>query len=288
MLDSVTPVLLTYNEGPNIGRTLAKLAWAKDIVVVDSGSTDETLRLLGMNPRVRVFRRAFDNHPAQWRYGMQETAIRTPWVLRLDADYQLPDGMIAEIAALDPNGPEAAYRAAFDYAVFARKLISSLYPAKPVLLRQGCYSISDEGHSEGWVVEGPVGILKSRIVHDDWKSMRDWTIAQARYMTREREKLGRKRHGLRDWLRIHPPLMPIAVFFYCLFVKGLLFSGKAGLLYSLQRTVAEGILALLILEKRLAPQKAGMEEGRDSTILAPASQSDSNTGTSFAPRIARD
>jgi len=287
MLDSVTPVVLTYNEGPNIGRTLGKLAWAKDIVVVDSGSTDETLRLLKINPRVRVFHRTFDNHPAQWRYAMQETGIRTPWVLRLDADYQLPDDLIAEIATLDSDGPEAAYRAAFDYAVFARKLISSLYPAKPVLLRQGRYSISDEGHTEGWLVQGPVGILKSHIVHDDWKSMCNWTIAQARYMTRERDKLDRKRGGLRDWLRMHPPLMPIAVFFYCLFVKGLLFSGKAGLLYTLQRTIAEGILALFILEKRLAPQKAGMEEGRDGAILTRSSESQRGAA-SFTSRIGRD
>jgi glycosyltransferase involved in cell wall biosynthesis len=265
MLDSITPVLLTYNEGRNIGRTLAKLAWANDIVVVDSNSTDETLSILEANPRVRVFRRAFDNHPTQWRYGMQETGIRTPWVLRLDADYQLPDTLIAEIAALDPDGPEAAYRAAFDYAVFGRKLTSSLYPPKPVLLRQGRYSVSDEGHAEGWVVQGHVGILKSRIVHDDWKSMRDWTIAQARYMTREREKLDRKRDGLRDWLRMHPPLMPIAVFFYCFFVKGLLFSGKAGLQYTLQRTIAEGILALFILENQLVPHSAKMECGLRSS-----------------------
>src|SRR6185437_15773406 len=100
MLDSVTPVLLTHNEGPNIGRTLAKLAWAKDIVVVDSGSTDGTLGILKANARVRVFTRPFDNHCAQWRYAMQDTGIRNPWVLRLDADYQMSDSLIAEIATL--------------------------------------------------------------------------------------------------------------------------------------------------------------------------------------------
>jgi hypothetical protein len=55
--------------------------------------------------------------------------------------------------------------------------------------------------------------------------------------------------------------MPIAVFFYCLFVKGLLFNGKAGLLYTLQRTIAEGILALFILENKLVPERAKAERG---------------------------
>jgi hypothetical protein len=43
MLDHITPVLLTYNEEQNVGRTLSHLAWASDIVVVDGGSTDGTL-----------------------------------------------------------------------------------------------------------------------------------------------------------------------------------------------------------------------------------------------------
>ena len=42
MLDEITPLVLTYNEAPNLGRTLDRLAWAREIVVVDSMSTDDT------------------------------------------------------------------------------------------------------------------------------------------------------------------------------------------------------------------------------------------------------
>ena len=65
MLDHVTPVLLTHNEVQNIARTLFHLSWAKDIVVVDSGSTDGTLAVLESLPNVRVFKRNFDNHGNQ-------------------------------------------------------------------------------------------------------------------------------------------------------------------------------------------------------------------------------
>ena len=57
MLDHITPVLLTYNEEQNIGRTLSRLKWAKDVVVVDSGSTDRTLTIIAAYPNVRVFKR---------------------------------------------------------------------------------------------------------------------------------------------------------------------------------------------------------------------------------------
>ena len=54
MLNEITPVLLTFNEAANIGRTLSCLTWAKDIVIVDSGSTDETISIVARFPQVRV------------------------------------------------------------------------------------------------------------------------------------------------------------------------------------------------------------------------------------------
>jgi hypothetical protein len=50
--------------------------------------------------------------------------------------------------------------------------------------------------------------------------------------------------------------MPIAVFLYCLFAKGLIANGRAGLFYALQRTVAEAVLSLLILEEDLRSRAA--------------------------------
>jgi glycosyltransferase involved in cell wall biosynthesis len=251
MLDHVTPVLLTHNEEQNIARTPSHLTWAKDIVVVDSGSTDGTLAVLERYPNVRVFRRAFDSHGNQWRYAVEETQIATDWILRLDADYQMSDALLAEIAALDANGPVNAYRVSFDYAIFSHRLRSSLYPANTVLLRRGSFSVRDKGHTEVWDVNGPVATLSELIIHDDWKTTGQWLIGQARYMQREVDYLHRNKGGLVHWLRLKPPLMPIAVFFYCLFGKGLLFNGRAGVFYALQRMVAEATLSLMVLEKKL-------------------------------------
>src|SRR4051812_41702318 len=117
MLDHITPVLLTFNEEPNIARTLDRLAWAKDIVVVDSGSTDGTLAILEKFTNVRVFDRRFDSHANQWRFATEETQIGTSWILRLDADYQVTDPLITELAGIDPNAPVNGYNISFDYAV---------------------------------------------------------------------------------------------------------------------------------------------------------------------------
>ena len=254
MLDHITPVLLTYNEKQNIARTLSHLSWAKDIVVVDSGSTDGTLAVLASFPSVRVFKRNFDSHVNQWRYAVEETQIATDWILRLDADYQMTDALIEEIAALDTNAPVSAYSVSFDYAIFSRKLMSSLYPANTILLRRGRFSIRDRGHTEAWDVNGPVVGLRAVIIHDDWKTTAQWLVAQARYMQREYRYLETGEGGFLRWLRLRPPLMPIAVFFYCLLGKGLLFNGRAGIFYALQRMVAEAALSLIVLEEKMRNQ----------------------------------
>jgi glycosyltransferase involved in cell wall biosynthesis len=255
MLDNITPVLLTFNEAENLGRTLSHLSWAKDIVIVDSGSTDETLSIAKEFSQVRVFKREFDAHQQQWHYATHCTGISTPWILRLDADYQLSASLVEELSTLAPEPAINAYRIDFDYAVFSKTLISSLYPPNTILLRQGYFSVLDNGHTEAWQVEGRVGNMTSRVVHDDWKPVERWLLSQARYMRLETAKIAVRPAGLRDWLRCHPPLMPIVVFFYCLFAKGLILNGRAGLFYTLQRTQAEAILALMLIEKRLLAEK---------------------------------
>jgi len=252
MLGQITPVLLTYNEAPNIARTLSHLSWANDVIVVDSGSTDGTLDELARRTNVRVFSRPFDTHANQWFYAVNDTGVATPWILRLDADYQLSDELVEEFRGLSPQAEINAYSIAFDYAIFSRKLRASLYPPNTLLLRRGHFDIRDNGHTESWVVEGPVKRLRARATHDDWKSTQSWINAQSRYMSRELSKISTDKSRWRDRLRLIPPIMPVAVFLYCLFGKGLIFNGRAGLFYSLQRLVAEAALSLMVLENALS------------------------------------
>jgi glycosyltransferase involved in cell wall biosynthesis len=252
MPDHVTPVILTFNEEANIKRTLSSLSWAKQIVVVDSGSTDCTLRILGGDPRITVFSRKFDSHGAQWMFAITQTNLCTDWVLRLDADYVLTGELQNEIAQLDPSAPVSAYSIAFDYAIYGRRLRASLYPAKPILFRKGCATCLDRGHTEVWNIDGPVAELKGHILHDDRKRVTDWITAQVRYVTREFSDLERARTpSSKGWLRLRPPLMPLLTFIYCLFFKGFILDGRAGLFYSLQRLLNETALALIVLEDRL-------------------------------------
>jgi glycosyltransferase involved in cell wall biosynthesis len=266
MFEHITPVILTHNEEQNIARTMSKLFWAKDIVVVDSGSTDATLAMLTKFPDVRIFNRRFDTHANQWRYAIEETQIATDWILRLDADYQLSDALVSEVARLDPNTAVSAYRIGFDYAIFSHKLLSSLYPPNTILLRRNRFLVWDKGHTEAWDVNGPTATLSARIIHDDWKPTRQWLTGQVRYMQREFDWLRERRAGLVNWLRLTPPLMPVAVFLYCLFGKGLIMNGRAGIFYALQRMVSEAVLSLFILEAKLRQRAARFSPERPESV----------------------
>jgi glycosyltransferase involved in cell wall biosynthesis len=253
-LDDVTPVLLTYNEEPNIGRTLAALRWAKDIVVVDSGSTDGTLAILRSFPQVRVFARPFDRHDHQWNFAIGETGVATPWILTLDADYLVTEAGVRELEALDPPAAIAGYEAPFRMCVCGRLLRSSIYPPRTVLFRRGLGSNYQDGHTQRLAVAGAIGRLKEPIRHDDRKSLSRWAFEQDRYARLERDKLAAADPAtlpIQDRIRRRGFLAPIAVLLYCLFRKGMIFDGWPGWFYTYQRVGAEVILSLYVIEEKL-------------------------------------
>lgn len=252
MLEQITPILMTYNEQPNIERTLTKLYWAKDIVIVDSFSTDDTVNIIQQFKQVRLFQRSFDSHTNQWNYALQNTDIRTEWVLALDADYVLTNEIIEELRTLKPNQEINGYSASFKYSVFGKILRGSLYPPVTVLYRHTQANYRQDGHTQRVVIQGTVSSLKASILHDDRKSLSHWLQAQDRYIKLELEIITTKHwHELRwaDRVRKLRFFAPFVVLLYCLFIKGGIFDGRAGWFYAFQRMLAEMLLSLYLLQK---------------------------------------
>lgn len=252
-LARITPVLLTFNEAPNIGRVLDKLTWASEVLVVDSGSDDETLEILRRYINVRCVYRRFDSHAAQWNFAISEAGVLTDWVLALDADYVLTDQLLSEIAVLDPDVGYVGFRTRFRYCVAGKPLRGALYPAVTTLFVRLKGRYAQVGHTQRITLDGIVTSLNGFIDHDDRKPLARWLWAQDRYSALEAEWLLDKplselriQDRLRRMLLITPWLVPL----YCLTVKRGAFDGWAGLYYALQRGVAEAVLALKLIEHR--------------------------------------
>ena len=251
MLDQITPLILTYNEAPNIARTLERLSWARDIVVVDSFSDDETLSIVARFSQVRTFQRKFDSHQEQWNFALAETGIASEWVLALDADYLLTGEVIEELRGLAPTGEVNGYRANFIYCINENPLRASAYPPVTVLFRRAKSFYQQDGHTQRVHVEGKVDNLLAPIMHDDRKPIGHWLQAQARYMKIEAGKLTECDSASLNWadrLRKMRVVAPLVMLFYVLIIKRAILEGRAGLFYALQRTVAELILSLYLIE----------------------------------------
>ena len=250
MLDQITPLIITYNEAPNLRRTLERLHWAKRIVVVDSFSTDETLQILQANPRVELFQRPFESFASQCNFGLKQ--IRTEWVLSLDADYVLTDEFLDEMRALSDATPFNSFKARFKYCVFGKPLSGTLYPPRKVLYRREKAIYQQDGHGHRVVVEGNEGTLSSYILHDDRKPLDRWVASQSQYSKAEVLKLTQfpatARLSFSDRIRKCKLMAPLFVFFYCLIIKGGIKDGWAGLYYAYQRAFAEMLLSMRLIE----------------------------------------
>ena len=252
MIEDITPLVITYNEAANIARTLDRLTWAQRIVVIDSGSTDETLEIVRSYPQAEVIHRPFDDFASQCNFGIAQ--VSTPWVLSLDADYELSDELVTELHGLRPERGDRrlsrAIRLSYLRTAAARHALSAAHRA----LSKGQGVLSKRGPRPPSHVAGKVMPLSGVIFHDDRKPLARWFGAQQRYAREEAEHLlasDRKALGRTDRIRLAAWPAPLAVFMYTLIFKGCLLDGWPGWYYALQRLLFETMLALDIIDRRL-------------------------------------
>lgn len=267
-IDQIGVLILTYNEAPNIGHTLSALKAFPEIVVLDSGSTDGTLAIVARHGTARVAHRDFDDFASQCNFGL--SLIDAPWALSLDADYELSEELIDELTRLDPGDDVAGYRAGFIYRIYGAPLHGTLYPARAVLYRRDRARYFNRGHGHRVTIDGPVADLRGKIFHDDRKPLSRWLASQQRYARAEADYLlsVTPAGSLKtvDRLRRMAWPAPILVFLYTLIWKRCLFDGWPGWFYVLQRTFAETMVALEIVDRRLRNDGDAKRSG-DAPIL---------------------
>lgn len=252
MADHISVLILTFNEEANIARTLEAVKWARRIVIVDSGSTDNTLDIVQRFPQAVIVTRPFDSFARQCNFGLSQ--IESDWVLSLDADYELSPDLVFEIGGITPPADVVGYEASFVYRIFGRPLRGALYPRRTVLYQRDAALYRDVGHGHRVMIEGRVVPLRGPIFHDDRKPLSRWLGSQQKYARLEADYLlGASRSDLRisDRIRLAGWPAPLLVFIFVLFIKGCVFDGPVGWLYVLQRTLAETMIALEIVDRRL-------------------------------------
>ncbi len=163
---TLTVVTLTLNEERNIAECLESVRWADQIIVVDSGSADQTVAL--------ARRYTNDIISIEWKgYGQARNAAldqaRGDWILWLDADERVPGELAEEIRKTIRDDPPSV--AGYDVArraYFLGKWIRHCgwYPGRIVrLFRRGSARFSETRVHEQLTLQGSLGHLRNDLTH---------------------------------------------------------------------------------------------------------------------------
>jgi glycosyltransferase involved in cell wall biosynthesis len=188
MPEQLSAVIITCNAANQIEDCLKSVAFADEILVVDSGSSDAT-RQIAQRCGARVIHRDWLGYGRQKQFAAEQA--RNPWILSLDADERvtdaLRDGIESEMAAPKYVAYEMARRNRF----MGRWLRHGEgYPDLSLrLFRRDRARWSDDPIHEKVVADGPVGRLDGDLLHETHVTIADYLTKQNRYTSLQAEQL---------------------------------------------------------------------------------------------------
>ena len=226
----VSVVIITQNEADNIRNALESVQWADDIIVVDSGSTDDTIQIAKQFTD-RIVSHKWIGYGAQKNYGA--SLATHDWILSLDADEQLSAALTEEIHSLLENEPTArGYRMPRVTHYLGQWIrTTDWYPDYQLrLYDRRVARWSDHLVHESVSVNGPIEYLRSELEHFAYRNVSQHLATIDRYTTLAAQQMlnnGRQAHTL-DLL-----LHPLCAFLRNYIARGGFRSGSVGIIVSL-------------------------------------------------------
>jgi len=223
-------VVITRNEAANIRAALESARWADELVVVDSGSTDDTVRI-ARELADRVIVHGWEGYGAQKNHASRLAAH--DWILSLDADERVSPPLAREIRTLLHSEPAArGYRFPRVTRYLGRWVRSTdWYPDLQLRLydRRAAHW-NDRLVHESVVVDGTVGWLQGELEHHAYRDVSHHLRTIDRYTTlAARQMHGEGRRA--DWIDL--ALRPPAAFLRNYVVRGGMRDGVRGLIVSM-------------------------------------------------------
>jgi len=180
---TLTVIVPTFNEEENIAACLESVAWADDLFVVDSFSTDRTLEIA----------RTYTSHIVQHEYVNSATQknwaipqAKSDWVMVLDADERVTPELRARIQRILADGtPHDGFRIR-RMTIFFGKLIRHCgwhHDYLTRLWRNGKGRYENLHVHADVIVDGSVGTIREHFLHNTYRSMDQYLEKFGRYTT---------------------------------------------------------------------------------------------------------
>jgi glycosyltransferase involved in cell wall biosynthesis len=232
---TLSVAIVTLNEEANLPRTLASVAWADEIVIVDSGSTDAT-RAIAQSYGARFLTEPWRGFAAQKNFAL--SLCTSEWVLSLDADESISPELAASIQkTLARPSSQTAYalpRRNFFLGRWIRH--GGYYPdAKLRLFPRGQGTFQETPVHETAVFPGNTATLDGHLLHHAYPTLASYLDHMQRYSTLgggiavTRGRTGRSLFSFLDGVLINP----LATFVYNYVLRAGFLDGREGLLLHL-------------------------------------------------------
>jgi len=224
----LSAVVLTHNSSAVIGDCLQSLRFTDEIIIVDSGSTDNTLELAAS---ARIYKRKLVSFAAQRNFAIKQA--KSPWVLMIDSDERVPDELAKEIKAAVKTDSFSAYRLKRLNYFFGQAMKHGGYwPDWQIRL----FKLKDFGKYTGTVHETPryvgsLGDLKTPLLHYSHNNISECLIKSVSWTKKEAWEFIKAGHPPVTWWRIVKVM--IWEFCYRYFKKRAFLDGYIGLVESL-------------------------------------------------------
>jgi glycosyltransferase involved in cell wall biosynthesis len=177
----VTVVIAARDEGVEIGACVRSVSWAREVLVVENDSQDDTIER-AQEAGATVFSHPFRTIGAQRNAAIARAS--QPWVLVLDADERATPALAAEVAALvtSPPGATRAWRAPRRNFFLGREIRHGGWERdRPVRLFDARLRYDERPVHEHVVVEGAVGSLQSPLLHTPYATLDEYLDKLGRY-----------------------------------------------------------------------------------------------------------
>ncbi len=211
----ISATLVTLNEESNLPRAIESLRCCDEIVVVDSGSHDRTVKIAS-KLGARVIETEWRGYAAQKNFAAEQAAH--DWILSLDADEALSESLEAEIWDIKRSGPQADAYTIPRLAQYMGRWIfhSGWYPDRKVRLydRSKAKWVGEYVH-ESVRVNGRVAHLKSNLLHYTCDSLSQHLKTTDRYTTLAAQELVAQGRRVPLWrLLLAPPWAFVKTYFF--------------------------------------------------------------------------
>jgi len=228
---SLSVVIVTFNEEANLGRTLASVAWADEVIVIDSGSTDRT-REIAESFHAKFFVEPWKGFAAQKNSALSQAA--GDWILSLDADEEVEPALADEIrTVLAANASVAGFwipRKNFFLGCWMKH--GGYYPdPKLRLFRSGRGEFENRLVHEDVRLEGSSARLHHHLLHHAYPTLESYIEHMNHYSSLGAEMASANRR--RGFSFIDIVVRPKLTFFYNYVLRGGFLDGREGLLLHL-------------------------------------------------------